>query len=203
MDIIDVTGKPCPIPVIMAKKALAQVETTSVTLAVDNFVAVQNLEKMARGMGYHHDYHKENEERFIVRLAKEAQVDTIPVGQNETATQTDTSIQGATILISSDKMGQGSDELGKTLLKGFIFSLTELEITPKVVIFLNGGAHLTCKGSGVLGDLRSLQERGTNILTCGACLNYYNLADSLAVGEIENMYTIATLLADGGTVITL
>ena len=31
---------------------------------------------------------------------------------------------------------------------------------------------------------------GVEILTCGTCLNYYNLGDKLAVGEVSNMYTI-------------
>lgn len=199
MTIIDVTGKPCPIPVIMAKKALVQEETEAVTLVVDNFVAVQNLEKMARGLGYHHTYIKENEARFSVCLSKGA--GTVPVVQPQ-LDSVDAS-HGATVLISSDKMGGGSEELGRTLLKGFIFALTELETPPKVVIFLNSGAYLTCKGSSVIGDLETLQEQGTEIVTCGACLSYYKLAESLSVGEIENMYTIATLLTNGGRVITL
>ena len=56
MKTIDVLGQPCPIPVIKAKKALGQGDVEAVTVKVDNIVAVQNLEKMARGYGYDFSY---------------------------------------------------------------------------------------------------------------------------------------------------
>ena len=41
------------------------------------------------------------------------------------------------------------------------------------------GAHLTCKGSGSLEDLKSLEAQGVEILTCGTCLNFFGLTDKL------------------------
>lgn len=51
MKTIDARGKNCPIPVIMTKKAISEGETAIVTM-VDNKIAVQNLEKLAKNSGY-------------------------------------------------------------------------------------------------------------------------------------------------------
>ena len=88
-------------------------------------------------------------------------------------------------------MGEGNDELGKILLKGFLFALTQQETLPSTILFYNGGASVTCEGSASLEDLQTLQSRGVQIMTCGTCLNYYGLTDKLCVGEITNMYVIA------------
>ena len=67
--------------------------------------------------------------------------------------------------------------------------------------FYNGGARLTVKGSASLEDLKSLEAQGVEILTCGTCLNFYGLADQLAVGGVTNMYSIVETLANAGKVI--
>lgn len=94
------------------------------------------------------------------------------------------------VVISADHMGEGDETLGKILLKGFLFALTQQETLPKTVLFYNGGASVTCEGSASLEDLQKLHELGVEILTCGTCLNHYGLAEKLRVGEVTNMYVI-------------
>jgi selenium metabolism protein YedF len=89
-------------------------------------------------------------------------------------------------------MGRGSDELGKNLLKGFIYSLTEQDVLPGKVIFYNGGVHSVIEGSDSLEDLKGLAEQGVEIYACGACLNFYEL--TAAVGEVTNMYRIVEMM---------
>ena len=88
-------------------------------------------------------------------------------------------------------MGEGDTELGKILMKGFLFALTQQEQLPKTLLFYNGGAAMTCEGSASLEDLQTLQSLGVKILTCGTCLNHYGLTQKLRVGEVTNMYAIA------------
>mgnify|MGYP000470503497 CR=1 FL=1 len=95
------------------------------------------------------------------------------------------------VVIANDKMGEGSEELGKTLLKAFTFALTQQDNLPKTILFYNGGASLTCEGSPMLEDLKTLEAEGVEILTCGTCLNFYGLTEKLAVGGVTNMYVIA------------
>ena len=105
------------------------------------------------------------------------------------------------VAIDTDAMGRGSDDLGRTLMKGFIYAVSQLETLPKTILFYNGGAKLTTEGSVLLEDLRSMEAQGVQILTCGTCLNFYGLADKLAVGSVTNMYVIVETLAKAGKVI--
>ena len=63
-------------------------------------------------------------------------------------------------------MGEGNDALGKVLIKGFIFAVTQLDKLPKTMLFYNGGATLTAEDSDSLEDLRSLEAQGVEIMTC-------------------------------------
>ena len=87
-------------------------------------------------------------------------------------------------------MGEGSDELGAILMKAMGYAITQLNPLPDTVIFYNGGAYLTCEGSPILEDVKTLAAEGVEILTCGTCLNFYGLTEKLAVGSVTNMYTI-------------
>jgi len=109
----------------------------------------------------------------------------------------------STIIISSDTMGRGEEELGKVLIKAFIHSLTELPTPPQSVIFLNSGAFLTAETSNTIADLKTLESQGAEILTCGTCVNYYELQDKLAIGAITNMYEIATRMATAENLINI
>ena len=93
------------------------------------------------------------------------------------------------------------DELGKVLIKGFIFAVTQLDTLPKKMLFYNGGATLTAEGSDSLEDLKSLEAQGVEILTCGTCLDYYHLKEKLAVGSVTNMYAIVEAMAEAGRII--
>ena len=94
------------------------------------------------------------------------------------------------VVVAADHMGEGQGELGKNLLKAFLYALSQQERLPKTLLFYNGGAALTCQGSLSLEDLQSMAERGVEILTCGTCLNFYGLTEKLAVGGVTNMYDI-------------
>ena len=101
------------------------------------------------------------------------------------------SVETLVVVISADHMGEGNEELGRALLKAFLFALTQQETLPAAILFYNAGAAVTCEGSASLEDLQALQSQGVEILTCGTCLNYYGLTEKLRVGEVTNMYVIA------------
>ena len=98
-------------------------------------------------------------------------------------------------------MGRGSDELGTNLLKGFVYAVSQLPELPKTIILYNGGVQLAVNGSDSLQDLQEMERQGVEVLACGTCLNYYGLADQLAVGSVTNMYTIVEKLAGAGKII--
>ena len=178
---VDARGDACPLPVVKAKKAIAELNGAGeVEVLVDNEIAVQNLTKMAQQKGYASKAEKLAEREYRVLFT---------VGDAPAEA------------IASDKMGDGAEELGKTLLKAFVFSLTQQDKLPKTILFYNGGAHLTCEGSPMLEDLKALEAEGVEIVTCGTCLNFYGLTEKLQVGTVTNMYVIAEKMLNAGNVV--
>ena len=196
---VDARGDACPLPVVKAKKAIAELNGAGeVEILVDNEIAVQNLTKMAQQKGLVYSAEKLEEREYSVRFTVG---ETTPESEEKTEacapdTRTDT-----VVVIASDQMGEGAEELGKTLLKAFVFSLTQQDKLPKTILLYNGGAHLTCEGSPMLEDLKALEAEGVEILTCGTCLNFYGLTEKLAVGGVTNMYVIAEKMLGAGNVV--
>ena len=187
---VDARGDACPIPVVKTKAAIAKLngEGTVETL-VDNETAVQNLTKMAHQKGYGVTSEKQNDSCYRVSMTIQEWEDNDNAPE-KALSQPMVQEQNSVVVISADHMGEGNDELGRTLLKGFIFALVTQEKRPRTILFYNGGARLTCVGSDSLEDLRTLAEQGVELLTCGTCLNFYGLTDKLAVGGVTNMYEI-------------
>jgi selenium metabolism protein YedF len=107
------------------------------------------------------------------------------------------------LVVSADVMGRGERELGDILIRGFFHSLGEVQPLPDTIIFFNTGVRLACEGSPVLEDLCALENEGVEILSCGTCLNYFELTEKLAVGQISNMYSIAEAILSAGKVVNL
>ena len=186
---VDARGQRCPIPVVRTKAALREIPEGTVRVRVDNKVAVENLSNLAKTMNCESSFKEIGEDDFEVAIIKteqsnvDAEFDTtclIPAGQ-----------ANRVVAIGKKTMGTGDDELGAILMKGFIFSLTQQDILPQTILFYNSGAFLTCEGSESLEDIRVLEEAGVEILTCGTCLNYYDMGDKLAVGAVTNLYVTA------------
>lgn len=210
---LDERGKQCPMPVIEAKKALEKCPAGQVVeVIVDNEIAVQNLCKMADHKGLKSTWEKVNEREYVVGIEAAGQAegengkaasDSEPDYLSCSVPDQPSPVQaGPTIVVlSSDQMGQGDEALGKLLMKGFVYALAQLEEPPKTVLLYNGGARLSCEGSPSLEDLQDLKEKGTEILTCGTCLNHYGLTEQLKVGEVTNMYEITQRLMTAGKIV--
>jgi selenium metabolism protein YedF len=90
--------------------------------------------------------------------------------------------------------------LGEVLMRSFFVALAEGPV-PDTIIFLNSGVRLSTEGSPVLENLAVLAAKGVEILSCGTCLNYYQLSEKLVSGKVSNMYTIVERLAAAGRTI--
>ena len=196
---VNAMGDNCPIPVIKTKKAMdALTGPETIEVLVDNEIAVQNVTKMAKGAGGEGSSEKLGEASFKVTVKMQGAPKND--SQEDPACAPDAR-SNTIVVVASDRMGEGNDELGKVLIKSFIFAVTQLEQLPKTMLFYNGGATLTTEGSVSLEDLKSLEAQGVEILTCGTCLDYYGLKDKLAVGGVTNMYSIVEPMAGAGRII--
>lgn len=175
---VNAIGEICPKPVIMTKKALKEIESGVVEVSVDNQTSKENVEKMAKEMGHTFET-KEEGNVFVITITK--------AGEKQEKSSEEENI---VISIGSDKMGEGEDELGKILIKGFIYALTEAETLPKTVLLYNKGVLLASTFEDTVKDLKVLEERGVEILSCGTCANFYHVQDQIKVGTLTNMYTI-------------
>ena len=206
---VNAMGDACPIPVIKTKNAIKEIkESGTVEVLVDNEIAVQNLTKMAHQKQYECKSEKLSDYEFKVLITvgmqnmeeKMENTDNNPVSE-ETVCLPDGRKKKKIVVLRSGKMGEGNDELGAVLMKGFIYALTQLEELPETILLYNGGAPLSCEGSDSLEDLKSLEAQGVEILTCGTCLNYYGLSEKLAVGSVTNMYVIAETMSGADLII--
>jgi selenium metabolism protein YedF len=103
------------------------------------------------------------------------------------------------VFIVTDRIGRGDDELGRVLMKSFLYSLARNAEKPAAVVLMNEGVRLACTGSDSLDDLKLLAENGVAIKACGTCLDFLGLTDALAVGEVGTMTdSVAAMLADPG-----
>lgn len=110
---------------------------------------------------------------------------------------------GHLILVASSRFGDGPEELGRTLIRSYLKIQVEAETKPWRVIFLNSGIELTTDGSPVLDDLRALAAAGTEILSCGTCLDFYHRKEALRVGRVSNMREISESLRQASSLIRL
>lgn len=200
---VNAMGDACPIPVVKTKKAISAMKTSDILVTlVDNEIAVQNLTKLGKSMGYPVTSEKLGEKEYKVQMEVTVETeDSKGEKTEEVLTCIPDSRNNTVVVISSPRMGEGNDELGTVLMKGFLYALTQLDELPKTILFYNGGATLTCEGSASLEDLKSLEAQGVEILTCGTCLNYYEMSDKLRVGEVTNMYTIAEKMTGAGKLV--
>ena len=146
---VNAIGDTCPIPVVKTKKAIeALTQPDTVETLVDNEVAVENLKKMAAQKGYSCDSSKLDDGSYSVKLTIEA-VNADELSDTDEASQyaCRPAADNRVVVIRSSYMGEGSEELGKVLIKGFIYALSQQDNPPETMLFYNGGAKLTCEGS--------------------------------------------------------
>ena len=200
---VNAMGDACPLPVVKTLKALKQLDGEgAVVTSVDNETAVKNISKMAQEKGCTASVEKVSDAEWHVTVAASGTVAVADLEQDGAAFCDASAGKGKLVIsVYTDCMGRGDDELGHKLMKAFIFAVTQQEELPATMLFYNGGAKLTVKGSASLEDLKSLEAQGVEILTCGTCLNFYGLADKVAVGGVTNMYSIVETLANAGKVI--
>lgn len=198
---VNAIGDACPIPVVKTKKAIEALTTDeTVVVLVDNETALQNVTKAAHTMGFEAQQETVSDKEFkiTIQVVKGA---AAPAEEEQTACCCEGYRKNYIVAVSSDMMGEGSEELGKVLIKSFFFALTQQDELPGTIIFYNGGVKLSTEGSPVLEDLKNLAGQGVEIISCGTCLNFYQLSEKLAVGEVSNMYDIVEHLRKADLVI--
>ncbi|MSM40094.1 MAG: sulfurtransferase-like selenium metabolism protein YedF [Geobacter sp.] len=193
MKTLDCRNMACPLPVVSVKRALEEAAGEMVRVLLDAGPPRENVTRFAVNRGY---------------AVAEEPVDggyALTIGSGERAPQVEEekgAKSGPTVmLVSSDRMGEGADELGRLLMKNFIITLLDLDVLPDRIFFVNSGVLLTSEGSEVLDALERLGNRGVEVFSCGVCLDFFHCKEKLRAGAVTNMFTIAESLMKAGLVV--
>ena len=199
---IDAMGKACPMPVVLAKKEIDAGER-DITVAVDNEIAVGNLKRLADGCGIDVKV-EETEGGFHVIFAGGAEKAAVTDEKPAPSLCAVGKGCGYAVFFGKDYVGEGDYTLGHNLAKMMLYTLSESEDVPAAVIFMNSGVKLpTSDKMDIINSINTLIEKGTEVLVCGTCLNYYGITDQLKVGTVSNMYEIVEKMKEAAKVITV
>ncbi len=196
-EIIDARGLACPQPVLLARKALEAHER--VVVMVDNAAAVENVRRLGAKMGCEIVVEDKGGGIVHLHLTRDAAAPA-EAAPGEPAVCAPAGGGTYVVALPENRMGRGNAELGDVLMKAFVHTLTQLDPLPGKVICYNAGIFLALDDSPVLEDLRQLKDAGVEILVCGTCLNFFGVADRLAVGSVSNMYEIAGSMTEARVV---
>lgn len=192
METVDCRNQACPAPVISVKKALQ--EHAGIRVFLDDGAPRENVARFSRNRGY-----RVVEERLDTGWALTI---TAAAGTEQPAPGA-ASPGSRVVMITSDRIGDGPEELGQLLMRNFIHTLLETGELPDCMLFLNRGVFLTCQGSDVLEALGKLHDMGVEIFSCGLCLDFFKLKEKLRAGTTTNMLSIAEQLLSAGLVVKL
>jgi selenium metabolism protein YedF len=181
---------------MQTKQALEKIDR--VTIIVDNLAARDNVARFGESQGGIVAI-AEKKDGIYITIEKSKGVKS----RKKTPATKTPPIGPVVLVIPSDQMGRGEEELGHLLIRSFLHALTEVSGRPDKMIFFNTGVKLTVRGSEVLEDLQALENNGVEILICGTCLDYFSLKGKIAVGQVSNMYTIAETMLSANRLVTV
>jgi selenium metabolism protein YedF len=182
---IDARGEACPQPVLMTKQGLGSLKEGSLTVIVDDPTSRDNVERFARSQGCAVEV-EQRKEAYFINIVKGHPIEVShggPAGQKAESS----SGTNVVVYVSADHMGAGDQELGSILIRAFLKTITDVNPKPEKLIFVNSGVKLTTEGSDVIETIRELEAMDIAVLSCGTCLDYYQLKDKLKVGLVSNM----------------
>lgn len=205
--IIDAFGLQCPKPLVLAKKEL-DAGVTDLAVQVDNETAVKNLTRLGskKGMAVSVDA---IEGGWLISFAPGdgTQATDIAIPQAAPAGAACGPYGcGYAVFVNHDAVGEGDPQLGRNLVKMALYTLSEADEVPSSLLFMNGGVKLIAGPDAeqqCVDNVATLQEKGTEVLVCGTCLNFFGIGDDLKVGEVSNMYDILERMHEAAKVITL
>ena len=195
---IDCRGLACPAPVLQTKDAIETDHPNIIKVTVDNEASKQNVTRFLKSQHFEVSVEQDGTEFHVVGTLEGSSVPKVPVAEKP-----ETGQKKIMVMVASDCMGHGDDELGSKLMVSYLKTLKEMGDELWRLVFVNNGVKLTIKGSDHLPVLKELEGEGLHILVCGTCLTHFNLLDEKQVGETTNMLDIVTSMQLADKVINI
>jgi selenium metabolism protein YedF len=186
---LDCRGLACPAPVLETKKAVDTKGLSEIVVTVDNKGARENISRFLVSRGFEVSIREKGNDFHVTGTKTGGADPKTPIIEKQEAEK-----QKIMVMVATDRLGYGDNELGQKLMQSFLKTLKEIGDELWRLIFVNNGVKLTIRGSEVLPDLKELEGQGIPILVCGTCLNHFDLMDKKQVGETTNMLDIVTAM---------
>lgn len=201
---VDARGLACPQPVLETKRVLDEGQEKYFMVLVDDFTSKENVTRFARNQGCDVEIQDKGENQFEIKVSclsyqptpeKTEELMPCPI---PLAAEQDRNV----VYIGKDCMGTGDDELGAKLMRGFLRTWIDVEPKPWRMIFINSAVKLTTVDEESTDAISMLEDRGVEILSCGTCLQHFDLEDKLKVGKATNMFEVIETLNSASKVIS-
>ena len=189
---IDCRGKTCPQPVIMTKEALERLKEGILTVIVDDPSSCENIVRFVQSQGC---------SIRTERIGEDFHLHVEKGDEKEKTKRQEKEEKKVVVYLNSHLLGNGDEALGRFLMRAFLKTLLDMETKPNRVVLINSGVQLASEGSEALEHLKGLSEKGTEILACGTCLDFYKLKEKMEVGRISNMFEIMESLLEADQVL--
>lgn len=203
--ILDCEGEPCPNPVLRCKRLLDQESPRELEVIVDNDAARENVCRFLLSKGMRVDgVRRDGGLSVVMASARDKTPDSpAPAASGAAAAACPVCAPKILVFLTSDTIGQGDDTLGSRLMGNFLNTLPELGDALWRIIMVNGAVRLATEASPAIETLRKLEAAGVSILVCGTCLEFFQLMDRKAVGQVTNMLDVVTSQQVADKVITI
>ncbi len=192
-------GLTCPAPVLQVRELLDKGTPSVVSVIVDNKAAVENVRRFLEYKGFQVQVEKFGVDFRLVGTAVEGACEIMP----DLKPEENSGVKKILVMVGTNRLGHGDDDLGKALLLNFIKTLKEMGNDLWRLVFVNSGVSLTVEGSEAVPVLRQLTGDGVHVMVCGACLEHFKLIDKKQVGETTNMLDIVTSMQLADSVINI
>ena len=189
-------------PLIETKKALKGMEKDeTLKIILDNEISVKNVVYFLNDNGYPVQQNNTGD-RFEIVVNKKDEDDLEQVDETSYCTPM-SKPNGYAVVFTKDRIGEGSDELGEALVGAMMHSFIAADEQPRKIIFMNSGINLVLNRSLVLPQLKELESKGVELISCGTCLDYFGKMDDQALSRISNMQEIVESMLETDKVITI
>lgn len=192
MKTLDLRGMQCPQPVVQTRRELLDTPGVTLTVQVSDTIARDNILRLVSTLNYEAEVTSEGSGFSLV----------LTQGAGKKAAELAPS-KRSIVLIGGETFGHGDPELGRLLLKNYLYTLNDMDDLPEKLYMVNSGVKLACAGADTVEILAALGCRGIDIASCGLCLDFFHLKEQLAVGRTTNMLEIASALQGADHVIRL
>lgn len=194
---LDVQNLPCPAPVLKTKDALNELKLgESLEITLNSSVSKDNVSRYLSSLKQDFSL-SQNGDIYVINLVKSADSSAAINTSDYNCELSAKSVKVSKKALYLNESSAGSGAVGQTLLASFLGAFTQCELRPKYIICVNEAVKISANRAHVaFKALKELENLGCEVISCGSCLQAYELTDKLAVGRTTNAYEIANILLE-------